>query len=179
MILRLRLLLFVLAIGSYGSSAHAQISLTKTSDMFFGVVEYDAAHDGRVRLGTNGALTSTGTGFVVSGVGIPGQVEISATPADVVEVKCDRNGIMTLPTGERITFNNVEGVIDSGVAYGSATRCDRVGGRRAPIAVVDIAVNSSPTVLLGGQARIRSLASGVYDSSNGGGRPVTVRVIFQ
>lgn len=174
-----RLFIFILILCVLPVSGNAQIVLTKLSDMFFGVVEYDTSHTGFVQLGTNGSLSTTGSGFTVSGVGIAGQVEIAATPADVVEVRCDLNGRMALPTGELVNINRVEGVIDVGVPFGSGTRCDRVGRRRTPIATVDIAANPTPIVLLGARARIRTLSSGVYDSTNGGGRPITVRVLFQ
>ena len=183
LLMRLLFSLLVVCVAVFSAQpSHAQIVLSKISDMFFGELEYDTTYNGQVRLGTNGALTTTGSGLVISGVGVPGQVGITATPADVVEIKCRRNVRLALPTGERLTVNQTEGVIDTGVPFGAGTRCDNLGGARNPIAVIDIAANPTPTVLIGGRIRINAgagLASGVYSSTNTGGRAMRVRVLFQ
>lgn len=164
------------------NAAKAQIVLSATSDIEFGVLEYDATYNGQVRLGTNGALTTTGSGLVISGVGVPGQVGITGTPADVIEIKCRKNVRMAAPTGERLTANRMEAAIDTGVPFNSGTRCDNLGGGKSPVAVIDLAVNPTPTVLIGGRIRINAtagLVSGTYSSTNAGGRSMRVRVIFQ
>jgi len=175
--------LLVLCFGVISAdSAHTQIVLSKVSDIDFGVLEYDATYNGQVRLGTNGALTVTGTGLAISGTGVPGQVSIAATPADVVEVKCRRNVRLRSSTGDALTINRTEAAIDTGVPFNSGTRCDNLGGGRAPVAVIDIAANPNPTVLIGGRIRINAganLISGEYNSINSGGRAMRVRVIFQ
>ena len=164
------------------AQSQAQIVLTKVSDMEFGVLEYDATYNGQVRLGTDGNLTTTGTGLAISGTGRAGQVSWTATPADVVEVKCRRNARMFTPTGERLNVNRTEASIDVGVPFGSGTRCDNLGGARTPVAVIDMAVNPNPTVFIGGRIRINAgagLVSGTYSTTNAGGRVMRVRVIFQ
>jgi len=179
-------IVFTLIVVSFGvlfaGSAHTQIVLNKISDIDFGVLEYDATYNGQVRLGTNGALTTTGSGLAISGTGVPGQVGIAATPADVVEVKCRRNVRLRSSGGDALTISRTEAVIDTGVPFNSGTRCDNLGGSRAPIAVIDIAANPNPTVLIGGRIRITAganLVSGEYNSTNSGGRAMRVRVIFQ
>lgn len=164
------------------SDAGAQIVLTKISDMDFGVLEYDATYNGQVRLGTNGAVTTTGTGLATDGVGAAGQVSWTATPADVVEVKCRRNARMFSSTGERLNINRTEAAIDTGVPFGSGVRCDNLGGARTPVAVIDMAANPNPTVFIGGRVRINAgagLVSDTYTTTNAGGRVMRVRVIFQ
>lgn len=164
------------------NAAKAQIVLSAISDMEFGVLEYDATYNGQVRLGTNGVLTTTGSGLVISGVGVPGQVGITGTPADVIEIKCRKNVRLRTSAGDALTANRMEAAIDTGVPYNNATRCDNLGGARNPIAVIDLAVNPTPTVLIGGRIRINAgagLVSGTYSSTNAGGRSMRVRVLFQ
>lgn len=176
------ILIVFLSILGPSSESSAQIVLTEISDIHFGTLEYDATYNGQVRLGTNGALTTSGSGLVISGIGIPGQVGIAATPNDVVEIKCRKNINLLMPTGELLKATRMQGSIDTGVPYNSATLCDNLGGARAPVAVVDLAVNPTPTLLIGGRLRIKAnagLVSGTYDTGNAGGKTMRVRVIFQ
>ena len=163
------------------SGAAGTITLNKTADMFFGTVEYDATHSANVNLGTDGIVTLTAaTGVAHDGNGNPATVTVTGSVADVIEVKCQNRLILRLG-GKRINVRRTEVAIDTGVSFGNGGRCRGTGGGATPAAVVDLAVNPNPTVLIGGRAQIRNsnLDSGTYSSQNGGGRSMRLRVIYQ
>ena len=180
--MRLASLLILTAIfctKSYDSNA--QITLTKNSGMFFGSLDYDATHSGTLQLGTDNNITLVGgVGISHDGSSTVGSVTAGGTPADVIEIKCTATGKMKL-LGSSMDILNTEIAIDSGVAFGSGFAC--AGNRKndPPATTVDLAVNPSPVILVGGEAIIpaNSLASGTYVTFGSGTSPITIRVIFQ
>jgi len=167
----------------WGASGFAQIVLGINSTINFGTYEFDTSHRVDIEMGKNGKIAlANQTGIVYSGGASPGAVTISATPQDVVEVKCDRSGrIIVQENGQRLNINQLQISVDAGVPYGSGSSCDGVGGRRNPAAVIDLAANPDPVILIGGRLRVfrNRLVSGTHAASNTGGNDIRIRVIFQ
>ncbi len=180
--MRLAFILILVAIFCTKSDiSHAQITLTKNSDIFFGSLDYDATHSGTLQLGTDNNITLIGgSGIAHDGSSTVGSITAGGTPADVIEVKCTATGNMKLQ-GSSMSVQNTEIAIDSGVAFGSGFACQGVRNNNPPATTVDLAVNPSPVILIGGETIIpaNGLASGTYVTFGQGTSPITIRVIFQ
>ena len=161
----------------------AAITLSKISDMNFGIVEYDTAHSGQIQLATDNGVSLSGSS---SGLTLPGGITSSAAKVDVsgdsqstVEISCDSAGTLSDGDAHTLALQNVELAIDSGTSYGSGTPCAGVG---VTSAAVDLATNPSPTILLGGavDAGPNSITvSSAFSTANAGGNPVKLRVVYQ
>lgn len=162
--------------------AQAQITLNKNSDMHFGKVEYSSAHNGAVRLGTNGNINVIGSGLVYVSGGAAANVSVTAGNSDVIEIKCDTSGTLTPDGGgSELSIENIEVAINSGTAFGSGQECHGTGGADQPATTVDLSVTSNPTILIGGEVVIpaNELSALEYSTGNAGGSPITLSVIFQ
>ena len=176
-------MIFVVCILSRNAYSGQQpnITLNKTADMFFGVISFDTTHSGTIQLGTNGSVSIIGgVGIAHDGGGNSGTVGVTGSVADVIEIKCDTTGKLR-NSNNTLNMQNVEVAIDTGVVFGSGNSCQGIKNNDAAAITVDLAVNPTPTILIGGELSVtsNSLVSGTYDSQNGGGKAITVRVIYQ
>lgn len=166
---------------SYSKVSAQTVVLTKNSDMSFGDVDYGATYSGTVQLGTNGSLTLTGaTGLSTNGAGQAGSVTITSTGTGIVEIKCDPDGKMKNGNSS-LDIANTEITVDAGVSFGSGMPCQGIKNPNPVVTTVDLAANPSPDIFLGGSVVIAngSLNSGTYVTAVGGGKPITIRVVFQ
>lgn len=152
------------------------ISLNNNADMVFGIVEYDGTHSGDIVLATAGTASLSGaTGLTLSGATNAGDVDITGDGASVVDVSCETGATLTDGGANTLTIDVVTVAINGG---GDVT-CN---GLATPVGNVDLSVTANPTVLMG--ATIDTTADGIdvsaaYSTTNAGGDPVTLRVIYQ
>lgn len=159
----------------------AAISLTKNTDMDFGLVEYDSVHSGSIQLGTNGTVTLSGaTGLTLGAASTTaGDVDVSGDGNSVVEISCETGGTLTDGGSNTLTLSATEIAIDTGAAAGSGTSC---AGLASVATTVDLSVNATPKILMGGTLDVGADAidgSFSYDTAAAGGDPVTLRVVYQ
>jgi len=159
----------------------AALSLTKNTDMDFGLVEFDALHSGDIQLGTDGTVVLTGaTGLTLGAVATTaGDVDVSGDAASVVEISCETGGSLTDGGANTLTLSDVEIAIDTGAAAGAGTAC---AGLATASTTVDLAVTATPKILMGGTLDVTADAidgSFTYDTAAVGGDPVTLRVVYQ
>jgi len=157
----------------------AAISLTKNADMVFGSVDYDAAHGGVIRLGTDGAVTLVGaSGLAMAGTPGAGDVSISGDGSSAVEVSCEIGGTLgNANTADTLTLSATEIVMNTGVAGGTGTACAGLGA--SPLVHT---LDGTDNVLIGGSIDVTGSAiatSDSYSTTLGTGDPVTIRVIYQ
>jgi len=150
--------------------------------MNFGDVDYDTIHSGAIELGTNGTvqLASGSAGINLNG-GAPsaGDLTISGDGQSTIQISCESAGVLGASGGHALTLQNVEFAIDTGRTYGAGTSCS---GLASPGASIDLASNTSPQIFFGGALDVSGNAishSGNYSTTNAGGDPVTVRVVYQ
>ena len=167
----------------WGASGMAQITLSLNSGIHFGTYEFDTSHRGDVEMGTDGNITIVNnTGLSYAGGASPGAVTISAAPQDVVEIRCEGAGrIIVQSNGERLNVRDMELAVDTGVPYGSGIECIGTANRNDPVLLLDLATNTTPTILMAGRLRIfrDRLDSGFHSASNPGGDTLRLRVLFQ
>ena len=159
----------------------AALSLTKNTDMDFGLVEFDAAHSGEIQLGTNGTVTLTGASGLTLGTAATtaGDVDVSGDAASVIEISCDAGGTLTDGGSNTLTLSDVEIAIDTGAAAGSGTAC---AGLTTVSTTVDLSSTATPKILMGGTLDVGADAidgTFTYDTAAAGGDPVTLRVVYQ
>lgn len=158
------------------------VTLVKNSNMSFGFLDYATTHSGSLRLGTNGIMT------IVGGVGISsdnnttaGSVTVTAPTSGIIEVKCTTSGILKLGNSG-LDLINPEINVNVGVTFGSGNACQGNKGNSPPAAVIDLAVNPNPNILIGGRIDIpaNGLVSGTYSTAVGGGaKTLTLTVVLQ
>jgi len=160
----------------------AVISATKGQDMNFGNIDYDPNHTGTIELGTNGALqlASGSSGISLNG-GAPsaGDLTISGDGQSTIQISCENGGVLGAGGGHALPLQNVEFAVDTGRAYGAGTPCS---GLASSSTTIDLASNIAPKILFGGALNVSGNAitySGNYSTTNAGGDPVTVRVVYQ
>ena len=159
----------------------AAISLTKNTDMAFGDVEYATTHAGDIQLGTDGTVVLTGTTGLTLGVAATtaGDVDISGDGASIIEISCETGGTLADAAANTLTLSAVEFTTGAGGAPGTGTACAGLGTTPA---TVDLAVTATPKVLMGGTINVNGNAiatSDTYSTTNAGGDPVTLRVVYQ
>ena len=180
----LAVMLLFIGIGTY---AHAQIVLNSTSDISFGTIEYQTSHAGTISIGTNGALTITGTGMTYDSGSSPGQVTVNATPSSgVIEIKCTDTAKLKATNGNNtLDVDSVEVTVNSVAVFGGGNACQGTRKKDPVASTFDITGVPTITIYLGGRVQIPSgaLANGsstdTYSGANTGGKTVTLRVLFQ
>ncbi len=159
----------------------AVISATKTSDMNFGIVSYDPEHSGQIRLGTNGAASLGGSsrGLALGGATTPAEVVASGDGKSVIEISCDSGGTLSDGAGHLIPIAGTELAAGAGVDYGLGADCAGLGNA---VMNFDLNSNPAPRIRMGARLEIGKNAIGsstTYSTANGGGRPVTLQVVYQ
>lgn len=102
-----------------------------------------------------------------------GSIDVSSDGTSSIEVSCRESGSMGGPGGRVLAIQNTE-VSIAPVAFGAGTRCEGVGTTSLNIA-------GSFTVFMGAEANVTSntFANGGYDTSLGGGSPITIDIVYQ
>lgn len=158
------------------------ISATKGQDLNFGQVDYEPSHSGAIQLGTDGNIQLGSGTFGISlngGTPTAGDITLSGDGQSTIEISCENNGVLTAGGANTLNLQNVEFAVDAGQAFGSGTQC---AGLAAPAAAIDLASNNTPKILIGGALNVASNAitsSNTYSTTNAGGDPVTMRVVYQ
>lgn len=167
-------------------AASAAIVLTLNSNINFGIIEYQTTHSGNISIGTNGAVTLTGSGLMYDTGATPGRISVTPSPATgVLIIKCDSTAKLKSNTGNTIlNMNNIQVSVNSGVAYGSGSLCQGIKNSDPAATTVNLASSPAPIIYIGGNLVIpsnalTSAAATSYSSTNSGGKAVTVRVIYQ
>jgi hypothetical protein len=164
----------------------AAIVLSQTQQMEYGNVEYSAAPAGgdTVDLGTDGNIAYNGNFSAGSAAGahLAGTVTVTAGQVgDTVEIRCDATAHMTEAGGESIDVVAME--VDTsgpGVAFGAGSPC---AGSGAAGAATTLVLAGGDVLRFGGQID-GATASGAFNggdfsTTNGGGVPAVVDVIYQ
>ena len=143
--------------------------------MDFGTIAYtSAAGATNITLApTDAALTSSdAVNYSTQANGTAGSVDITGTVGQTVEVSCEASGVVSDGTN---TFDLQNVIINLG---GSNVPCAGLGA--APQVTYPMAASNQLKMgadLVVGAAGV--LASGIYNTSNAGGDPITVRVVYQ
>jgi hypothetical protein len=163
-------------------TASAAVTVAKNADLDFGGIDFITAHLGTVELGPDGnaALGGGSTNLTLTGTPVAGEMAITSS-AGVIEVTCDATA--TIGDGSTdLTLTTVKWDT-SAATYGAAT--NTCGGLGAGAVTIDTAVSNDPTIYVGAELTIGNNAlngssgSTAFDTSTGGGDPVTFRFVFQ
>lgn len=174
-----KLFLFCLALICVPIAARAvTLNLTNIVDMDFGDVEFTAGATGSVQMGTNGAVTYTGS-FTGDGVGIAGSflLNTSAGNGTVFQIACDATAIMRNGAAS-LTMNYIEYVVGTAnrTSFGGGTQC---GGLSITVNFTRNTGAANRTVYIGGRINIPSTpTSGTYATSNAGGNDIAFTAII-
>lgn len=162
-------------------TASGAVSVANNANIDFGGVDFVAVHSGVVELGTNGAAVLSGdTGLTLTGSPTSGELAVSSTSGTIL-ISCDATAVI----GDGTRDLNITGVKWDTVntaTYAAAT--NTCAGLGASAVSIDTAVTNNPTVFVGAELTIGSNAlvgsSGgtAYDTSTGGGDPITFRLVF-
>lgn len=159
------------------------ITLTKQSDMDFGVVEKPAAvvASDRADMGTNGSITYAGN-FNGSGTGTAGSVIISGvTNGTTLEVYCDRNITLRNTSGtSRIRVRNIEvAAEDARGAFGTGSACNNLTGAAALSFTYQATTRDQ--IYFGGRldgSTASGSINGFFSTANPSGNPLDVTVVI-
>lgn len=157
--------------------ARPALSISDSEDMNFGIVEFAATHSGDIRLGTNGTVTlNNGVGLVAYGTTQAGSITISSNGTTGMEVSCETSGTISDGVGNNLALSSIQvSAAVGGAAFGAATACAGIG--TTPLGLA----NTVTTVYIGGAIAglNNNLVDTTYNTSNVGGDPVTVQVVYQ
>lgn len=175
------LLALLLCALFFPGSTNAQ-TLVQNANVNFGTVDFDGSHSTWMYLGTDGNITTTGSGIVSYNDGHAGSVTITAPAIGIVEVKCNKNARLNGPNATQLLMSQHEVALNTGVPFGSGASCDGTGNSKAASLVIDLGATPSPTILLGARLKLRNdstiAESGEY-TSIGTGTKFRIRVLFQ
>lgn len=158
----------------------AAIQLTP-SDMQFGNVTFGAAPGAgdAATLSTGGGISYVGTFTGGGGTIAAGDVAISATPGQTMDVSCNDTAVLAQDSGPgRITINQVR-VANESAAAGGGAACAGVG---TVVLSFTLTPSSDDQVKVGGRidgATQVAFAAGDYSTTNSGGSNILVDVIYQ
>lgn len=185
-----------LGLGLYANSSHATdidvdaslvagvaVSLTKNADMDFGGVDFvTGAHNGNLELGTDDAVVLSGgpTGLTLTGTPASGSVTINSATG-TVDVSCEATGAV----GDGTRTMPLSSIKWDTAATTFALATNTCGGLGVGAVAVNTTATPNPILLIGAQLDVAanaldgSVGGTPYDTSTGGGDPVTFRVVFQ
>lgn len=159
----------------------AALTLSKIADMEFNTIETAAAPAAGdlANLGTDDAITYAAN-FSGAGTGTAGEVDITTgTDGATIDVFCETSGILTNGATSSIQVNNVEVVMETGVATGTGTAC--AGLATAALSPV-LNLTTNNTVLMGGRidgATAAGFVNAAHSTTLAGGDPVQLDVQYQ
>ena len=163
-------------------TASAAVSVVKNADLDFGGIDFVAAHSGTVELGPDGnaALGGGATNLTLTGTAAAGELAITSG-AGTIEVTCDATGVI----GDGSTDLTMTTIVwdTTAAAYGAAS--NTCGGLGVGAVALDTGASPNPTIFIGAELTIGandlngSSGGTPFDTSTGGGDPVTFRMVFQ
>ncbi len=155
------------------------ITLTST-DMDFGTIEVTTpvGSGDTVVMDTAGARTCNGQ-FTCTGNGTAGVVTVNTASNNALDVYCSATAILSDGTNT-IQVNNITVAAEFG---GSSGTCDGVSGTGTAQATMTYASGSADEFFFGGtidgNITTGTFGPGTYNTTNGGGSPITVEVFYQ
>lgn len=158
----------------------AAIQLTP-SDMQFGNVTYGAAPSAgdTTTLSTDGGISYAGTFTGGGGTIAAGDVAISASPGQRMDVSCNDTGMLAQDAGPgRIAINDVR-VANESAAAGGGSACAGIG---TVVLSFTLTPSSDDQIKIGGRidgATQVAFAAGDYSTTNAGGSNILIDVIYQ
>lgn len=159
------------------------VTLSLTSTISFGIIEYAATHSGNIGLGTNGAVTITGIGMAYDGFAAPGQVGVTASPASgVLDVKCTSTGKLRGNASGLLDMDNAQITVSSTAGFGSGNLCHGITGGSAVATTINLATDPTPVIYLSGRLVVPAggfSGNTSFNSTGSGGKAITLRVVFQ
>ncbi len=176
---------FIVVAGTDTAALADTFTLTKNSNMGFGLLEFDASHNGSMRLGTNGVVAVTGTGLYTDHNSSAGNFQIISRQkqpqSKIVQIRCSAGGQLRNSQGDILVLRNVEISVNSGAAFGNGSRCNGIGPADTPAAIIDLKVTYNPQIYIGAEMVVSPgsiTASGPFSTSTGA-QPVIINVINQ
>lgn len=153
------------------------IALSNVVDMDFGTIDYtaSAAATTITLAAADGALSSTdAVNYTTAANGTVGSIDVSGEVGEVIEISCEATGAVS-DGSNSLTLNNVIVRVNGG-----DTTCAGLGTSPATHTVDATPANNQLSLgadLVVGGGGIA--ASGTYNTTNAGGDPITVRVVYQ
>ena len=152
-------------------------TLTVLDDMSFGMTDVAINPPaGTLQMGPNGFITY-GADLNGSGSGIAGKVQLNGTTGQSVDIRCSSNATLARAGGGTIAIDPIKVSFGTAQAYGSATNCSGTG---TTVLTETLSATATDNVAyFGGELDVNGLSiNGTYNTTNGGGAPLTVTVIF-
>jgi hypothetical protein len=175
--------------GDVTASASFRVVLTVTQTQAFHTnavgpkIEYTGTPDtSELRVFTDGSRAATGAFYVIPGTGnaTAGVLRVTATPAETINIACDDTATLAETGGGTIILSALEIDTTGGVA-GNATDCDAAGLTNPVVPALAIGGGGTQDIQIGGRI-VANSGSGVggfvYSTSNAGGNPITLRVLY-
>lgn len=163
-------------------TASAAVTVANNANLDFGGIDFITAHSGTVELGPDGnaVLGGASANLTLTGATTAGELAVTSV-SGTLEVSCDATAVIG-DGSTNLTITEVKWDTTA-TDYGSATNtCAGLG--TTPVAI-DTAVVTSPTIYVGAELTITSnqlngsSGSTPFDTSTGGGNPVTFRFVYQ
>lgn len=163
-------------------TASAAVTLTKQSDLDFGGIDFVAVHNGTVELGPDGnaALGGGPAGLTLTGTPAAAQIDVTSS-AGIIDVTCETTGVIGDGT-TNLTMTTIKWDT-SAATYAAAT--NTCAGLGAGAVSIDTGTTNNPSLYIGAELTIGanvlngSSGSTPFNTSTGGGNPVTFRFVFQ
>lgn len=162
--------------------ASAQVSISSLADMDFGAVDFATVYSGSVRLATNGDVTVTGSGLVLSSGGNAGHLRVDTPLTGIIDIRCATSGTLVSPSATSLTISNVEIAVNSGQAYSDGEECFGSGLGDAVAESIDLDSLPTPNIYIGGEIVIPgaiTLPPNRTYSTSGSGTPITLSIVVQ
>ena len=163
-------------------TASAAVTVANSANLDFGGIDFVTAHSGTVELGPDGnaALAGGAANLTLTGVPAAGQLDVTSS-AGTIEVSCDATAVI----GDGSTDLTITEIKWDVTAVNYATAANTCAGLGTSAVAIDTGVSNDPSILVGAELTIGSNAlngssgSTPFDTSTGGGDPVTFRFVYQ
>ena len=163
-------------------TASAAVTVVKNADLDFAGIDFVAAHSGTVELGPDGNAALGGGSVNLTLTGTPTAAELAVTSAaGIIDITCDATGVIGDGTTD-LTMTTVVWDTSATTYAGASNTCAGLG---AGTVSIDTGVTNNPTLFIGAEltigANVLTGSSGAvpFDTSTGGGDPITFRLVFQ
>lgn len=174
----------VMAISaSMSSNARVRTAITLTpTAMQIGTVSFSANPSGAsdfVKLGTDGSRTFGGVFSAGGGTVNAGDVLITGSYGQVLDVACSATARMTTGAAPRIDITGIEVAAENSTgAYGTKTACTGIGNN---VMSFTLTLTTNDNLKVGGKvdgATAASWTSGTYSTSSAGGTNISVNITY-
>lgn len=164
-------------------TASVAVTVVNNANLDFGGIDFVPVHNGTIELGPDGnaAVGGGSAGLTLTGTPTAGELAVTGN-GSVLEITCDASAVI----GDGTTDLNITTVVwdqSNATAYGAAA--NTCAGLGAGVVTIDTSVTANPTVYVGAEltiganALVGSSGSTPFDTSTGGGDPVTFRFVYQ